>query len=180
MAPGSLSSGGQGHIPRTPSPLNPLSAEAPPQRPKRNGHCRAAKHEQSPTQRLMRQKAAVAWKSISSENPAIRNHAQTIQDEIRAKPSTQIEDPYPALADMEYHRKAMTASQCHEGDLGVRQADMEKQAFVEGGYQGAMLLEMGHVSHITTRRLITTLGILCILGVLSIIRAVGGIQAWRT
>ncbi|KAI0834066.1 hypothetical protein F5Y06DRAFT_177723 [Hypoxylon sp. FL0890] len=180
MAPGSPSPRDQGYIPRIPSPLNPLSTETQPKRHRRNDHSRATKHEQSPTQRLMRQKAAAAWKSISSDDGAITNHSSRLRNEVGAKLSTQMEDSYPALTDTAYHAKAVLANQCHEADSDVRQGDMEKQALVEGDSREDRLFETGYFSHITTRRLIITLGLLCIVGILSIIRAVGRIQGWRT
>ncbi|KAI1143160.1 hypothetical protein F5Y05DRAFT_144921 [Hypoxylon sp. FL0543] len=178
MAPRSLSPRDRGYIPRIPSPLNPLSTDAPPRR-QRHDNCRAAKHEQSPTQRLMRQKAAAAWKSMSSSDPTIIDHAGGTHGEIGMEPRTQIEDSYPALTDTAYDVKIATETQCQEADLGARREDMEKQALVEGDHQEDRLFETAHFSHITTRRLIVTLGILCIGGILSIIRAVGKIQGWR-
>lgn len=178
MARGGLSLKEQGYTPHIPSPLNPSSTETPPRRQRRNDYCRAAKHEQSPTQRLMRQKAAAAWKLMSLDT-SIMNYAQTARDEVRADLREHMEDSYPTCSDKEHYTEAMGVNQLREVDLDVRRSDMEKQALVEGDYQEDRLLEAPYLSHVTTRRLIMMLGIMIILGVLTIIRAVSRIRAWQ-
>ncbi|OTA69543.1 hypothetical protein K449DRAFT_96291 [Hypoxylon sp. EC38] len=180
MARGGLSSKEQGYIPHIPSPLNPSNTETPPRRQRRNDYCRATKYGQSPTQRLMRQKAAAAWRSMSSLDNFIMDSTRTGHDEVRANPGEQMEDSYPACSDKEHYTETVRGNQLREVDLNVRESDMEKQALVESDYQEDRLLEAAYLSRITTRRLITTLGIMCILGVLIIIRGISRIQAWQT
>ncbi|KAI1207933.1 uncharacterized protein F4807DRAFT_462028 [Annulohypoxylon truncatum] len=177
MVPWALPSREQTYMPHTSSPLNPSNPEASPRRKKRNG---AAKHEQSPTQRLMRQKAAVAWKTMSSRGPANASCARTTNDDdYDGIPEKQMDDSLSTRARTEHRPEG----RYQDNGPGVRQIDMEKQALADASYREEWLPETNYpLRSVTTKRLVIIIGILCVVGILSAIRvvALSRIQAWRT
>ncbi|KAI1393958.1 uncharacterized protein F4822DRAFT_31617 [Hypoxylon trugodes] len=182
MASWSQSPGEKIHTPYIPSPLNPINAETSPRRQRRNDQFRGLRHEQSPTQRLMRHKAALAWRSMSSHNNAIINHAGIIHDEVEArmKPIERMVESYLVRASMDHHLRTLADEKQHEAETGGGQRDTEKQS-LENDYRGNYAPEICLLLDVlTTRRLAFVVGILVTLGVLTIMRAVGRIQIWQT
>lgn len=167
------------YMPHTSSPLNPSKSEAPLRRQKPREQCRAVKHEQSPTQRLMRQKAAVAWKTMSRD-PDNANNTQTTHDSNDDRILMEkMNDSHSTYN----HTERRLGGKYQEINIVVRQIDTEKQALADEGYREEWLPETDCLLRsVTTRRLITIIAILCIVGLLSAIRivAIGRIQAWRT
>ncbi|KAI1381900.1 hypothetical protein F4677DRAFT_8390 [Hypoxylon crocopeplum] len=163
------------HTPPIPSPLNPLSTETSPKR-----HRRAMrKHEPSPTQILMRQKAAAAWKSMSSREGPVTNYVQTSNDEVEARRAKQGDGSN--LTRTEYDSEAISGEECDDADLDMRQADMEKQALMDHGYREGLLSGTTQLPRMSmTTRLVVAVGIVCIIGILSAVRAVSRRQAWRS
>ncbi|XXG94279.1 hypothetical protein Hte_000533 [Hypoxylon texense] len=180
------------YIPDIPSPLNPSSPEPPLSRCRR---CRIARSEQSPTQKLMRHKAAMAWRSMASREVLLRASIQRTRDEISTNITNineQRKGEAPIINTAATVAAAPTTSQsalvtlvegCEEIeiDLGVRNIDTEKQRFVSHDYRDISLETSSYLSHLlTTRRLATAVGFVLFIGILSAVRAVGRIQAWRT
>ncbi|KAI1395690.1 hypothetical protein F4819DRAFT_177658 [Hypoxylon fuscum] len=173
---GGLSPREKAYMPHIPSPLNPLSSETPPTRDRRY---RTARSELSPTQILMRHKAATAWKSMASRN-ALINSAQKTRNGA-SRDLIEQEEEFCLVQDAaEYDAQPVLADKCHEdADLDIQSVDTEKQALVD--YQERISLDTNNLSNLwTTRRLVTVVGIVLFIGVLSAVRAIGRIQAWRT
>ncbi|KAI1104121.1 hypothetical protein F4804DRAFT_207698 [Jackrogersella minutella] len=170
----------QAYMPYKPSPLNPSNFETLPKQQRRSDQCRSVKHEQSPTQRLMRQKAAAAWRTMSSRDATISSHAQTIAKEVDEKASAQMEDSCPVRTAAVHYSE----DKCHDADVAAQQIDMEKQTLADGNYHRVNWTpKTNYPLHLlTAKRLIIAIGILCVIGVLSAMRAiaVSKIQAWRT
>ncbi|KAI1767317.1 hypothetical protein GGR53DRAFT_140248 [Hypoxylon sp. FL1150] len=171
------------YTPDIPSPLNPSSPDPPLSRCRR---CRIARSEQSPTQKLMRYKAAVAWRSMVSREALIRTDIQNTRDEIRADitdTDEQKEDTGPPTHTVatEHGTLAIPIGK-YEADIGVRDVvDTEKQGIIGDDYREISLDTSGYLLHIlTTRLLAIAVGFVLFIGVLSAVRAVGRIEAWRT
>ncbi|KAI8956910.1 hypothetical protein F5Y11DRAFT_124758 [Daldinia sp. FL1419] len=168
------------YAPLIPSPLNPSRPETP-KRLRRICYTQVARREQSPTQFLLRRKAKVAWRLMSSREETTTNRPQSIRNGTLVASTKSKEDYYPIGTIAEYYLK--TDLECHNLDLSLsmERMDMEKQAFAPGDYRGGSLSEACQLLRmLTTWRLIATMGILCITGVLLAIRVVGIAQAWRT
>ncbi|KAL7629047.1 hypothetical protein AAE478_000565 [Parahypoxylon ruwenzoriense] len=186
MSSWSLSPRDEAYMPPIPSPLNPLSPETTPRRFRRGDQYRVARKrtstEQSPTQILMRQKAAAAWRSMASREASSRNQNQSIQKEADTRPITveQEKRRYPIRTPAEHEPVAVSAEE-------RRDIDMEKQSLIRGKeYRGGKPLGTMPLSHfLTTRGLAVSVGIVCIVGFLSAMRAIGGIggiggiHTWR-
>ncbi|KAI1656724.1 hypothetical protein F4813DRAFT_122857 [Daldinia decipiens] len=162
------------------SPLNPSRPEASKRR-RRIYYAQVTRREQSPTQILLRRKANVAWRLMSSRDGGITNRPQTIYNGTKTTTTKPQENYYPIGTIAEYYLR--TDLECHDFGLGVglRRVDMEKQAFATGDYQGGSLPDAYQLLHmLTTWRSMATMGVLCIAGVFLAIRVVGIAQAWRT
>ncbi|KAI1779623.1 hypothetical protein F4818DRAFT_147340 [Hypoxylon cercidicola] len=172
------------YIPDFPSPLNPSSPEPPLSRCRR---CRIARSEQSPTQKLMRHKAAMAWRSMASREVFLRASIQRTCDEIYTNMTNTNEqekedDPLNSTipTSSNDNTPAVPVERYEEIDLGVRNVDTEKQGPVDD-YRDISLETSSYLSHLlTTRRLATAVGFVLFIGMLSAVRAVGRIQAWRS
>ncbi|KAI0116981.1 hypothetical protein F4814DRAFT_414690 [Daldinia grandis] len=168
------------YAPTISSPLNPSRPGTSRQR-RRICFAQAARREQSPTQILLRRKAKVAWKLMSSRDNGITNRPRTIHNGTETTATKPQDNYYPIGTVAEYYLR--TDLECDDFGLsvGMRRMDMEKQAFAAGDYQGGSLAEAYQLLHmLTTWRSIATMGVLCIAGVLLAIRVVGIAQAWRT
>ncbi|KAI4859233.1 hypothetical protein F4820DRAFT_177385 [Hypoxylon rubiginosum] len=180
------------YIPDIPSPLNPSSSELPLGRCRR---CRVARSEQSPTQKLMRHKAAVAWRSMASREVFLKARIQSTRDEIctnMTNTNEQGKEDAPlihttaavaaaAAAATDHSTLALPVEKYEKIDLGVRNVDTEKQGPVSNDYRDISLETSSYLSHLlTTRRLATAVGFVLFIGILSAVRAVGRVQAWRT
>ncbi|KAI2623489.1 hypothetical protein GGS26DRAFT_220414 [Hypomontagnella submonticulosa] len=180
MAPWNLSLRQQPYAPQIPSPLNPLSPETS-RRHRRKRRSRAVKHEQSPTQRLLRHKAAVAWRLMSPQDGNAINPLQTIDDGAEKNAIEQKEGSHHVCTAVGYPLKSVSIGKCQETNNVLPGIDMEKQAFVDDDHLGDWSSELRQISNVlTTRRLVLTIGLLCVVGVLSAMRLVGRIQGWRT
>ncbi|KAK6948382.1 hypothetical protein Daesc_010148 [Daldinia eschscholtzii] len=168
------------YAPLIPSPLNPSRPDTQKRR-RRIHYPQVARREQSPTQILLRRKAKVAWRLMSSRDDGILTRLQTTRNSTTATATKSKEDYCPIGTVAEYYLR--TDLRCHNFDLdeSMRKMDMEKQAFAAGDYKGGSLREACQLVHmLTTWRSIATMGILCMAGVLLAIRMVGIPQAWRT
>ncbi|KAI2602833.1 hypothetical protein GGR54DRAFT_464760 [Hypoxylon sp. NC1633] len=164
------------YTPPISSPLNPLSTETSPRRERRA----MRKHEQSPTQRLMRQKAAAAWKSMYSREAAIMSYVQTMQNRLDMKLSRQTDDSHLGRTSAQHDSLVTSTGECDITDLGMEDADMEKQPLVNQ-YRERWPLETKQLPHTSIKkRLMLVAGIVCIIGFLSAVHAVGRMQLWRT
>ncbi|KAI0890226.1 uncharacterized protein GGS22DRAFT_10146 [Annulohypoxylon maeteangense] len=180
IAPWGIPPREQSYMPHTSSPLNPSNPKASLRRQKRDEQSRTVKHEQSPTQRLMRQKAARAWRTMSSRDSTSASHARTTHNDGDNMISReQINGSHPGHSRTEY----LPESKYQDDIPSIRQIDMEKQAFADGRYREEWPPERNYPFHSsTTKRLIIIMAILCIVGTVSALRivAIGRIQAWRT
>lgn len=165
-------------MPSISSPLNPSSSETPLRRERRA----VRKYEPSPTQRLMRQKAAAARKLMSSRQSIAANITPTVRDNEKfdIKPATRNDDPFTVQAVNGIDSSATCEEEeCEDIDLGVREVDTEKQALVENYRQDWRSAARTISETSIKRRLIVVVGVICIIGVFSVIRTVGRIPLWR-
>ncbi|KAF7523889.1 hypothetical protein G7054_g11622 [Neopestalotiopsis clavispora] len=189
------------YLPAVPSPLNPASPPQTPSRQQRRcGRSRASFKKSngpiSPSQRLMRQKAEAAWKSLASKQRTIEVRSATMKTVTRsAKPEIiQIESrrakfavadatvKKPSLYIKSYTQQALLVDAFDGGNMGLgimMEMDVEKQLMasysdcdtMKASWPPIVLPTFDH--HIrgptimTQQRILMTLGILCFMGVMS-------------
>ncbi|KAK6075954.1 hypothetical protein SCUP234_07454 [Seiridium cupressi] len=186
----------EGHYtPVVPSPLNPTNPQRPTGPQRRGSYSRTASRKPgapvSPTQRLMRQKAAAAWRSLAfkSEIPSITS-AQIVKAakpevvEIARRQSfaseeTHFQDQNVGMGDLGEQLVFVDAFDGGNMGLGIISVGSEKQPLIGNhGYNtvvvtGAYDALPTHEQRprrpriLTRQRLSLAVGILCIVGVLS-------------
>ncbi|KAI0176097.1 hypothetical protein GGR52DRAFT_344842 [Hypoxylon sp. FL1284] len=176
------------YAPDFPSPLNPSSPEPALSRCRRG---RVARSEQSPTQLLMRHKAAVAWRSMASREARLKASIKKTRDDIYAnvtstneqkkKEDRSLARAATTTATTKYKPLVVIAERYEEIDLYACNIDTEKQGFADNDYRDVPFWTSSYLSHLlTTRRLATAVGFVLFIGILSAVRAIGRVQAWRT
>ncbi|KAI0008594.1 hypothetical protein F4779DRAFT_429892 [Xylariaceae sp. FL0662B] len=165
------------YSPSIPSPLNPFNPETLPGRHRRGCDSRFARKSSgplSPTQKLMRQKAAAAWRSMVLRNAVL--------DLARARRELDWEmgrDIGGDAADDEF--VTISIEQHHEVDLDIMGLNTEKQPLVDtkdvGDTSSPELAEEPYrwnqsMRVLTTRRLVAVVGMVCVLGILSAARII--------
>ncbi|KAI1079186.1 hypothetical protein F5B20DRAFT_184122 [Whalleya microplaca] len=171
------------YTPNIPSPLNPSSPETLPRRYGRGCDARVARKTSgplSPTQKLMRQKAAVAWKSMVVRN-AVLDLART-REELDRHWGGQETDCGLRGEAADDGFVTLSVEPYQEVDLGVVGIDMEKQPLVEttelrdAGFS-KLAGEPCRWNHqplpmLTRRRLVVVVGIVCIVGIVAAARLI--------
>ncbi|ETS83335.1 hypothetical protein PFICI_05211 [Pestalotiopsis fici W106-1] len=184
--------------PTVPSPLNPTSPQTLSRQPKRYSRSRTSFKKGngpvSPSQKLMRQKAEAAWKSLASRR-TVEVHSATMEIVTRsAKPKiVQIEPRQsvgPASAAIKktpsqaygYGQQPLFVDAFDGGNMGLGimvETDIEKQSMVAYSDFGA--LKASRPSNVlpsfeyrlrgptimTQQRILLTLSMICIMGILS-------------
>lgn len=189
------------YLPAVPSPLNPTYPPQTPSRQQRRcSRSRAAFKKSngpiSPSQRLMRQKAEAAWKSLASKRTMVEVRSATMKTVTRSvKPEIiQIETRRvkSAPADVAvtkalprisgYTQQTLLVDAFDGGNMGLgimMETDLEKQLMaaysdfdtMKASWPVHVLPTFDH--HIrgptimTQQRILMTLGILCFMGVMS-------------
>ncbi|ORY63238.1 uncharacterized protein BCR38DRAFT_485994 [Pseudomassariella vexata] len=186
----------EAYTPAIPSPLNPFSLETP--APRRHGRCASSRPRAvrkpggpiSPTQRLMRQKAAAAYVTQrnavldgpyppfpASLSPPLGNQPDIASREGNIEEADIVDDGQHGCS-----RLGIVDENCHEMGLGIVMMDMEKQALVgsceEFGtvpiYDSEHAYRPPRRSRILTKeRVLVAAGILCVVGLLSAMRSRG-------
>ncbi|KAI5866762.1 hypothetical protein GGS23DRAFT_287542 [Durotheca rogersii] len=180
-----LSPRDEAYMPPVPSPLNPSSPETSPRRYRRGDRYRPTFKrggtELSPTQILMRQKAAEAWKLMATHITNKYRYVGTKQGEA---PQTNPAGPakqQPIRTTAEYGIVPNSTEKGRGAGVNRQDVDVEKQALVDDDYYRAHKTPgINLLSHLlTTRRWRVTVGVVCVVGFLSAVRAIGSIHTWR-
>ncbi|KAI0132740.1 hypothetical protein BJ170DRAFT_680620 [Xylariales sp. AK1849] len=169
------------YTPAIPSPLNPTSPPTPPpRRQSRGSPIRSARRTSgpvSPTQRLMRQKAAAAWQSLALEN-AVMSSASACEGGRRQSFAIEVEPAEKSDIVFEECSQGHLVEGLGFGGMGLDLValDIEKQALInrdDFGAEASSLLPEHEYRQRGPRtakrgRAWAALGILCIAGVMSV------------
>lgn len=186
------------HVPAIPSPLNPTIPKTPVRQQTRGSYARTGTRKTSGsislTQRLMRQKAAEAWKSLSARDVVSNVSAATVITGL--KPNTAVgswqsnypvkkEDPQVIEIDIgDCREEPMSVNAFDGGGMGlwIVGMNLEKQTLIryhdKDPLDGNGALDDAFPSHerrprsprlLTIQRILSAIGVLCLAGIMSAI-----------